>query len=644
MGTPADAVPAEPPPEQTSADTVAAEPPGDDPRWEAYAPVPTRPPGRVRRAIEAAGRGFGHEWSLAVLGGVLLAVVMTWPTLRYPRHTLPQDLGDPALVTWILAWPGHVLFSDPANLWHGNAFFPDSRWSLAFTDSLLGYAPLSLIGDGIGDAILRYNLIFVFAHALAFIGGYALLRQLGAHPAAALVAGLAFAYAPWRLAHAGHLHVLSTGGMALALAMLARGHGWSLRRTEPGTQPPDRDRTVRRSGSAPGRRVRPGWIIGGWAVAAWQISLGFGVGLIFGYVLAVVVLSVGIAWVIRRLARRPRQRIGQVVMANLIGGGLFGAVSLLMAVPYLTVVRLYPQAQRALSEVDVFSPPLHGFLIAPQHSWLWGGLHEGARTTPVRPDKGFWAPEMALLPGYVLLALAIAGLAFSIWSVRTRLWLAGAVLVTVGLAMGTELFDGALYEPLYESLPGWDALRTPGRIVIWTTLLLAVLAAGAVSAIALRARQLALARGYARPGGWLRTLLLIPAVLVLLEGVGTTPQQVVPPQPTALASVEGPVLVLPSNQDTDVLVMLWTTDRFVPLANGGSGFSPPSQGETRTVTQSFPDRTSVDYLRSIGVSTVVVLPEYAAGTPWERAVYASGQEFGLRREEVEDAVVFHLDG
>jgi hypothetical protein len=45
----------------------------------------------------------------------------------------------------------------------------------------------------------------------------------------ATVAGVARAYAPWRLAHAGHLNVLSTGGIALSLAMIARGHGWSLR-------------------------------------------------------------------------------------------------------------------------------------------------------------------------------------------------------------------------------------------------------------------------------------------------------------------------------------------------------------------------------------------------------------------------------
>lgn len=225
----------------------------EEDRWAAFAPEPGRAPGRLRRTAAALGRGLGHEWTLAVLGALALAVALTWPALRYPAYTLPQDLADPTLVSWLLAWPGHILLTDPGQLWHGNAFFPD-RWSYAFTDSLLGYAPAGMLGDGPLAAVARYNVIFVLAHALAFLGAYTLVRQLGAARAAALVAGIAFAYAPWRLGQAGHLHVLSTGGIALALAMLARGHGWSLRRRpRPGP-------------------VRPAWIVAGWLVAAWQID------------------------------------------------------------------------------------------------------------------------------------------------------------------------------------------------------------------------------------------------------------------------------------------------------------------------------------------------------------------------------------
>ena len=153
---------------------------------------------------------------------------MTWPTLRYPLHTLPQDFWDPTRQAWQIAWSGHILLTDPAQLWQSNAFFPE-RYSFAFGDTLLGYAPAGMLGSGPEAAILRYNILFVLAHALLAIGAYALVRQLGAGRTGAAVAAVAFAYAPWRLAQEGHLDIVSAGGIPLALAMLARGHGWSLR-------------------------------------------------------------------------------------------------------------------------------------------------------------------------------------------------------------------------------------------------------------------------------------------------------------------------------------------------------------------------------------------------------------------------------
>jgi hypothetical protein len=605
---PADADPVEP---------SAPEPPEEE-RWAAFAPVAEKAPGRLRRTAGRFGHGLVHEWTLATAGAIALAVLMTWPALRYPQYTLPQDTQDPALVAWLLTWPGHILLTDPAQLWHGNAFFPE-RWSYAFTDSLLGYAPAGLIGDGPADALLRYNVIFVLVHALAFLGAYALVRQLGVDRIAALVAGLAFAYAPWRLAQAGHLHVLSTGGIALALAMLVRGHGWSLRYG------------FRRS------KVRPGWIIAGWLVAAWQVSLGFGIGLPFVYVMAGIAVVVALAWLVRRIARRRRQPIGRIIAANLIGGVVFAAVAVLMALPYLTVVDQHPQARRNFGVLHDFSPPVQGFVIAPAESWLWGGLHEQAR------QLVSWPPEMALLPGFALIALAVAGLFYSVWSVRVRLLLAAALAASVVLAMGTEFFGGAVYRPLHEWLPGWDALRTPGRLIIWTTLLLAVLAAGALAGLRVRARDLSIQRwGTAAPVPWLRMAMLVPVVLVLLEGLNTTPHPVVPPMPPALAAVDGPILVLPSDQATDQLVMLWSTDGFPPVVNGGSGFTPASLTETRELTQTFPDQQSVSHLRSLGVATVVVLPDLVVGTAWERALAATGAQAGITREDIDGAVVFHL--
>ncbi|MEV6802950.1 hypothetical protein AB0M91_32100 [Micromonospora rifamycinica] len=585
--------------------------------WTSFAPEPEPVPGRPRRAARATGRFLVHEWTLAVLASLALAVGMTWPALRYPLYTLPQDYWDPSLQAWQMAWSGHALRTNPGQLFQSNTFFPEP-WSFAFSDMLLGYAPAGMLGTGPDAAVLRYNIMFVLAHAMATFGAYVLARQLGAGRIGAAVAGVSYAYAPWLLAQAGHLHIVSNGGIPLALAMLARGHGWSLRH-----------------GYRPERR-RVGWAYAGWVVAAWQLSLGFGIGLVFAYVLAVTLLVSAAVWFWRR--RRVRRPFGRrLFVADLVGGLLFAAVGALLAVPYFKVAELHPNAERTLGDIGVYSPPASGFFTAPAQSWIWGGLHEGARATLS------WSPEMTLLPGFVLYALAAGGLFFSVWRLRHRLLLLAGVLVTMVLAMGTRFFGGTFtYAPLFEYLPGFNGLRTPGRMMLWTTLLLGLLAAGAVTAFAQRVRELGGGRVPARPSAWLRLATLLPLLLVVVEGLNDTPHPVVPEQPVAMRTVDGPLLVLPSSQNQDQPVMLWSTSRFQQVVNGGSGFTPKQLDDVRRVTAAFPDQTSVDYLRTLGVRDVVVLRDQIVGTPWEVTVDAPVDQLGITRQQVGNAVVFRL--
>ncbi|TDB70906.1 hypothetical protein, partial [Micromonospora sp. KC723] len=434
--------------------------------------------------------------------------------------------------------------------------------------------------------------------------------------AGAAVAGASFAYAPWKLAQAGHLHVLCVGGIALALAMLARGHGWSLRH---GYRPD---------------RVRPGWAGAGWALAAWQVTLGFGVGLPFAYVLALLTLAATAGYVRSwwRRGIRPAFPPG-LLLADLAGVTGFAGVTLLMAAPYFEVVARHPAGRRTVAQVEMFSPPLRGFLTAPPESWLWGGRHEAARATLGFPG------EMTLLPGVVLCALALAGLVFSAWRLRHRLALAAGVLVSLALAAGTTFGgDGDPgYVTLVRHVPGWDGIRTPGRLVLWTTLLLGILAAGALTV-----HEAGPARG-PRWRRWGSAALVLPLLLVLAEGVNRTPHVPVPAAPAALRGVPDPVLVLPLGGARDYHVMLWSTDGFPRTVNGLASFVPASQERIRVMSLGFPDAASVAYLRSVGVRTVVLLPGYAAETPWRDAAGRPVDGLGIRREQVADAVVYHLD-
>ncbi len=586
--------------------------------WARFAPAPERIPGRVGRVVRGTGRVLIHEWTLVCLAATAIAVIMTWPSALHPATTIPADIWDPTLQAWQMAWAGHALTTDPLHLWDANAFYPDS-YSYAFSDTLFGYFPAGLIGTGPAAALVRYNIMFILLHALAFIGAYALVRQLGARPIAAAVAGAAFGYAPWRWGQAGHMHVLSIGGIALSLAMLARGHGVSF------------TRGFRRE------EVKPGWALAGWCVAAWQISLGFGIGLPFAYVLIAICVVAFARWLLKGLPPLGRR----LWLFDLGGAAVFGVVGLFMGLPYLQVIKQHPEAKRGVELLQVFSPDWRAFITAPAQSLPWGTAHEAARATMQAPA------ETTLLPGFMLYGLAVAGLFFSIWSLRTRLWLLAGTVLSIILAMGTTFYHGDFtYLVLYDYVPFWSSSRTPGRLIIWTTLLLAILAAGAVGALVDRSYEIAAERVPYRPNLLLRLATLLPLLLVLAEGTnwGKLQHPVVPTQPAAFRTVSGPMMVLPSDQLTDENVMIWSTTKFQKMVNGGSGFYPNDQQATRDAVKSFPDAASVQYLRQLGIRSVIVLKAQAQNSDYARAAATdvSIDGLGITRQDDGDTIIYTL--
>ncbi|MEA2192476.1 MAG: hypothetical protein QOI73_2597, partial [Solirubrobacteraceae bacterium] len=208
---------------------------------------------------------------------IVLALAMHWPLPLHMGRDIAQDLGDPLVQAWQVAWDGHALRTQPLELFQANTFWP-MRDSLAVSDALVGYAPAGLIGDGTRAAVARYDALFLFAYALCFLGAYLLARELGAGRSGSAVAGAAFAYAPYRLEQEGHLHIVSSGAIALALFLLIRGY----------------------------RRGAAAMILAGWLVATWQFSLGFSLGLPLAYMVAGGALAAIVVWWRRGRPRPPR--------------------------------------------------------------------------------------------------------------------------------------------------------------------------------------------------------------------------------------------------------------------------------------------------------------------------------------------------
>jgi hypothetical protein len=315
-----------------------------------------------------------------------------------------------------------------------------------------------------------------------------------------------------------------------------------------------------------------------------------------------------------------------------------------MAYPYLQLIKAYPNGARTLGEISVYSVGFKQFFIAPARNWLWGPGSAAARESV--QHHGGW--EVHSLPGYFLAGLAILGLALSAWSLRYRLALALGIGVCTWLAMGVAAPWSRPYQALFWNLPGWNAIRTPGRLVLWDILLLALLAAGLVTALSeraqawLRRRPPGPARRVLRPA--LAVALLVPAGLIVLEGVPDTPFPEVPSAPVSFASLAEPTLVLPTDLAEDELIQLWSVDGFPDIANGSSGYIPPGLFELRKTVESFPDAASVAYLRGRGIRTVVVErhPHFVSWPENAPALTNPVDGLGITREDQPEVILYHL--
>jgi len=581
--------------------------------------VETAPPERP-----AARRTLRLHWeaALVVVGAVALACWTNRSAIEGLTTTVAGDLGDPLYFAWQLAWVRHALGTDPGSLLWTTPAFQGARDNLAFTDTVLGYTPLGLfVGDGQAGALALLNLAWLASCSFAIMGGYVLARAMRVGRFAALVSAAGFGFAPWRIQQIIHINVVSVGVIALALGLLARGNGWSLR---DGWQP---------------ERMSWRWIAAGWAAACYQLTFGWAVGIWFVYSVGIPMLLWTAGWLL--LGRRRARLTRPVLLAHGLGGLAFAVTGWLLLRPYLRVIAAHPEAKRGENWLPLFSPPWRGLLTAPPNDWFWADRQVDWRTTLT------WPPEMILSPGIVLVVLALTGVGFSVYPWRRRLLLALATAVLVVLAMGTAFPLGHgewTYLPLFRHAPGWSALRTTGRLIIFVTLGLCLLAAGAVSRFYREVRPARPLRGRVRTGGAVVAALLavVPAGAVVVEGLNVVPHWTVPTSPVRLASFPQPVLLLPSDIVGDYHMMLWGTEGWPLLANGSSGFDPPNQTQLRSEAASFPDSGSVEALRRRGIRTVVIIRSRAVGSMWATAPDRPIDGLDLTRADFGDAVVYTL--
>ncbi|MCU1384178.1 MAG: hypothetical protein JWL71_2875 [Acidobacteria bacterium] len=530
----------------------------------------------------------------ALLGGLtLIAIAATYPLIRHLSTRLPNDLVDPVLVAWLLAWDADAFRHGLTHLFDAPSFFPYLH-TLAYTETVLGVAlftaPLQWLT---ANPILVYNVAFIAAFVQAGAGMYVLARALTGRRDAALLAALAYAFTPLRVAQFAHLQWLMTGWLPLSLWALHRYFSTSAFR----------------------------YLLA--CAAAYLLQTLTGSYFAYFGLIPLVAVAIADLW-------RFRPPLARTVVHAI-------AAAVICALPLAPLVSVYAGARREhdfkrpASEIVSLSADLADYVHGHQHVALW--------------RFGSWGNgEHELFPGAIVSVLAAVALFSWRRGSASRVWLYAAIaLVTLVLSLGPQPSAWGHRSPIHgpyqlllDVVPGLDGLRALSRMGVFVVLGLAAMAAyGAIRVIDC----------VSPPRRWILVALL--AFGIVAEG-WAAPIRTVPFDPLGLpddraaytflrnSGPDGAVLELPmsvADEAREQRYQYLTLFHRHRTINGRSGYAP-------ALTQwLYSDQLSpladldhldvgIDLLRAIGVRYIVIhrgaIDRAAADTAMMRVLDGDG--------------------
>jgi hypothetical protein len=503
-----------------------------------------------------------------------LTAVMTYPQMLH-MHDRVHDDGDPLLHTWILAWVAHQLPRAPAHIFDANIFYPERR-TLAYSDALLlpGVLAAPLHWAGVPPLVV-HNVVFLSGFIVSGAGMALLVRTLTGSTGAGLLAGIIFAFLPYRIDHFPHLQLQQTQCLPFAF--------WAFHR-------------LLRTG-----RIRDGALLGVFAAGQVLSCLYYGLFLIpyMGVVCGTMLVS---EYVGRRRLQPDVPNVTRRLVPLLVSMCIIAVAVTPLLIAYLGARKVV--GERGRQETMDGSATWENYLAPAEANLMYGKVFER-----------FMQPERRLFPGFAAIALAIVGL----WPPLspTRLAYGLGVLLAFDVSLG---FNGLIYPLLYDYVLPFRALRVPARMGLFTGFSLAVLAGYGVTRIVDRLQTHAA-----------RQAMFVVVGLVMLAEYVSRPLELatIPTSaPEAYADIirdrgDSPTAVLyefPSSALDDPTYLYYSTFHWQYLVNGYSGFFPPSYVRLARAVQNFPDQASFDTIKSHGVRYLVVHGERLYGERYETLI------------------------
>ena len=488
----------------------------------------------------------------------VLTAVATWPQVLHPASVPPNQ--DSWLSLWRIAWIAHQLPRDPERLFAGNIYYP-ARGTLAFSDATLLQgalvSPLIWLGLPVPYAMTLLVLgSFVFAGVAAWL----LVRELTGSSRAGLLAGLVFAFAPYRFDHYVHLELLWTGWMPLVLLAVHRAV----------------DRGSWRAG------VAFGLLFAAQGLSCIYYSVLFGTVLVAFCAVLVVGLS------------------GAAVRRAVLSLGCGGLIAGALLAPYMTPYRQARTVvgERSIEEARVYSAKPADYLAATPDNRVYGALNAGPH-------------EKQLFPGMLAILLALVAL----WPPisRQRIAYLVALVLVVDLSFGPA---GVSYDWLREYVVPYRGLRALARAGGVALLMVAVLAGFGWARLE---RTEWLARRLPMPLVFVALFVMMAAEYATtprtLVAATITPAPVyewLAAQADRRAVIELPMPDVDGPPLHEPEFMYQSTFHWHPIVNGYSGHAPALYMDVRRAMRTFPSDEALERLKDLRVR-YIVLHEHLLG-------------------------------
>jgi hypothetical protein len=489
----------------------------------------------------------------------LLAVLHTWPLASDPGRLGRFGQADTQLNAWTMAWVAHQVVTDPLHLFEANIFYPE-RHTLAFSEHLFVQAmigaPLAWAG---GSLAFVYNVVFMAGMALS---GWAMAivmqRWIGSWTAGILCGSLV-AFNALTLTRFPHIQMQHLEFLPLALLALDR------MLIDP--------------------RPKHALQLALWYVLQALTSLYF---LVFtAIVLLVSALSRPKDW----LGRRFKPAVTMSVLAAVVAGWAL----LPFLVPYMQARSQQVNFVRQLDEVSKFSASWANYLATGGriHLSTWG-----ARYWELGRGDGLFPGVTGL---FLTLVAIVSGVALR--DKRARMVLVFGV-VCFCLSFGPAF---PLYTALYHAFPAMAAVRGAAR---WGHMVLVAVAMLAGFGLARLQRSLPVRA--ALPVAV--ALIVVVNLEALRAPIDFGRDQDFLGVPEIFRSLDGPapqvVAVFPFYPPERLFMnaryMMVSSAFWEPMINGYSGYMPVSYITHTQNLGRFPDRRSLDYLKGLSVTRVLV--------------------------------------